>query len=161
MKIQRARIWLVMLALVLTAAQAGCANHKIARIGPGEWDAATTRVYPAPKEKAFTAAWKYLESVGTVTRAERGAGVIAARVGVTPTDPATGYKEMAALPEYTCSVLPNGRDSSKIALRILNPQEKKGQPLVPVVETARTLYTTALDSIGTFLTPARTPTKKK
>ena len=159
---QQTRLWTVMWALVLVAAQAGCAGHKIAHIGPGEWEAVTTRVYPAPRDKAFTAAWKYLEKVGTVTRAEREAGLIAARIGAAPSDPTTGYKEMAALPEYTCSVFPEGQDSSKITLRILNPpEEKKGRTMAPVVETGRLLYTSALDSIATFLAPVKAPAPVK
>ena len=129
----------------------GCA-HQSARIGPNEWDDATTRVYAVPRGRAFSAVWKYLGSVGTVTRAERETGRIEARVGKAPADVRAAVTARTGLPVYQCAVSPQGQDSSRVALRIVDARSrKKHYGSGVVVDSLRLPYKAALDSIGLFI----------
>lgn len=138
-----------MLALLLLA---GCAaGHHAARIAPQDWEAVTSRTYPVSRDRSFTAVLRYVHTVGTVIGAERATGRIEARIGVPPSDPRTVLAEMATFPVYEYTVSEQGRRSSRVSLRIMNPQLHKKGGASLVVETARLPYSASLDSIGVLL----------
>jgi hypothetical protein len=121
-------------------------------IGPGEWESATARTYAAPKEMVFSAALLYFQSAGSVTLAEREAGLINAKFGNSNYDLSMAFAGMSVIPEYSCVVSALG-DSAKVTLKVTDTYVgKNGQPAAgSKVDNVRPRYTAAFDSIGAYV----------